>query len=76
MADVVALNARSATEENRQRFEAFIRSGCRADEAGRFLSRSRGGDYGMATTRAGWACWQAAIQDLIQQYQDSRKTDG
>lgn len=68
MAEIVALNATSPTEDMRQRFEAFVRRGCRADEAAAFLTRSRGGDYVMATTRAGWASWQAAIQDLIELY--------
>lgn len=50
MAEIVQLKATSPTEDMRQRFEAFIRRGCRADEASAFLARSRGGEYVMATT--------------------------
>ena len=72
MAEVIELNATSPTEDMRQRFEAFIRGGCRADEASAFLARSRGGEYVMGTAKAGWACWQAAIADLINLYQADR----
>ncbi len=75
MAKVVALNATSPTEEKRQRFEAWIRSGTCADEADIFLRRSRGGEYVMQTTRAAWAAWQAAIADLIIMYRDSKKPE-
>lgn len=68
MAKVIKLNATSPTEDMRQRFEAFVRSGCREDEASAYLTRSRGGDYVLGVTRAGWASWQAAIADLIDQY--------
>lgn len=68
MAEIITLNATSPTEGLRGRFEAFVRRGCREDEASAFLARSRGGDYVMAITRAGWASWQAAIADLIEQY--------
>lgn len=73
MAEIIALNARSSTEDMRQRFEAFVRRGCRADEASVFLARSRGGEYVMSATKAGWASWQAAIADLIELYQADRK---
>lgn len=73
MAEIITLNATSPAEEKRQRFEAFVRRGCREDEAAAFLARSRGGEYVMATTRAGWASWQAAIQDLIEMYQSETK---
>lgn len=74
MAEIVQLKATSQTEDMRQRFEAFIRRGCRADEASAFLARSRGGEYVMATTKAGWLCWQAAIADLIELYKaDTQK---
>lgn len=74
MPEVVKLNASSPTEDMRQRFEAFVRSGCREDEASAFLARSVGGEYVLPATKAGWASWRAAIQDLIEQYQaDIRK---
>lgn len=73
MPKIVALNATSGTEQQRQRFEAFVRRGCRADEAVAFLTRSRGGEYVLAATRAGWASWQAAIHDLIEMYQSETK---
>jgi hypothetical protein len=66
--EVIKLNAQSPTEDMRQRFEAFVRSGCREDEASAFLTRSVGGEYVLPATKAGWASWQAAIQDLIEQY--------
>jgi hypothetical protein len=59
-ADVVPLRVPvSATEVERQRFEEWVRLGCRKDEAVVFLARSKGGDYVLATARAGWAAWQA-----------------
>jgi hypothetical protein len=73
MAEIVALNATSGTAQQRERFEAFVRRGCTVAEADTFLTRSRGGEYVMATTRAGWASWQAAIQDLIELYQSEQK---
>lgn len=68
MGEVVQLKASSSTEDMRSRFEAFVRSGCRADEANTFLARSRGGEYVLSATKAGWASWQAAIADLIELY--------
>ena len=68
MGQVVNLNATSQTEDMRQRFEAFVRKGCREDEASTFLARSRGGEYVMNVTKAGWSSWQAAIADLIELY--------
>lgn len=68
MGQVIELKATSSTEDMRQRFEAFVRSGCRSDEADTFLTRTRGGEYVMATTKAGWASWQGAIADLIELY--------
>lgn len=73
MAEVIALNATSGTEQQRQRFEAFVRRGCTPAEAEIFLTRSRGGEYVMSATKAGWAAWQAAIQDLIEMYQSETK---
>ena len=73
MAEVIKLNATSPTEDMRQRFEAFVRSGCREDEASTFLARSRGGEYVMNVTKAGWASWQAAIRDLIELYKADTK---
>lgn len=75
MGDVVKLDATSPTEEMRKRFETFVRSGTRTDEASRFLTRSRGGEYVMATTRAGWAAWQGAIFDLVELYKAETKKD-
>jgi hypothetical protein len=74
VAKVVALNATSPTEEQRQRFEAWAKGGMTGPrEASTLLARSRGGDYVLATSRAAWAAWQAAIYDLIAQYQEAKK---
>jgi hypothetical protein len=68
---VISLNQPlSATEVQRQRFEAWAKSGMTGPrEASTLLARSRGGDYVLGTTRAAWAAWQAAVQDLIALYQ-------
>lgn len=74
MTEIVALNATSATEEQRQRFEAWAKSGMTGPrEASTLLARSRGGDYVQAATRAAWAAWQAAIQDLIELYEAEKR---
>lgn len=39
MAEIVTLNARSSTEDMRQRFEAFVRRGCRAGAPWRLMIR-------------------------------------
>jgi hypothetical protein len=73
MAKVVQLNARSATEDQRQRFEAWAKGGMTGPrEASTLLARSKGGDYVLPATRAAWASWQAAIQDLIELYKAQR----
>ncbi|HEY1630814.1 MAG TPA: hypothetical protein VGF56_05830 [Rhizomicrobium sp.] len=59
MATVVPLNAVSPTEIERLRFEAWVTRALRREEAIALLTRSRGGDYVLATARAGWAAWQA-----------------
>ena len=60
MSKVVALNAPvSGTGAERQRFEAFVKSQLSNDEARRFMTRTKGGEYLMTTTRAAWAAWQA-----------------
>lgn len=74
MAEIIPLNATSATEEQRQRFEAWAKGGMTGPrEASTLLARSRGGDYVLLTTRAAWLAWQAAIQDLIQLYLADQK---
>lgn len=74
MGKVVTLNATSPTEQQRQRFEAWAKGGMTGPrEASTLLARSKGGDYVLAATRAGWAAWQAAIQDLIDQYLKEKK---
>lgn len=74
MPKVIPLNATSATEQQRQRFEAWAKTGMTGPrEASTLLARSRGGDYVLAATRAAWAAWQAAIQDLIELYQSETK---
>jgi hypothetical protein len=73
MSNVTALNATSATEQQRQRFEAWAKSGMTGPrEATTLLARSKGGDYVLPASRAAWAAWQAAIQDLIEQYQAAK----
>jgi hypothetical protein len=73
MAKVIILNATSPTEQQRQRFEAWAKTGMTGPrEASTLLARSRGGDYVLAATRAAWAAWQAAIQDLIELYKEGR----
>ncbi len=74
MAQVIPLNATSPTEEQRQRFEAWAKGGMTGPrEASTLLARSRGGDYVLGVTRAAWAAWQAAIHDLIAQYQEAKQ---
>ncbi len=71
LSNSIELKAQSPTEEMRQRFEAWARSGLTGPrESSTLLARSRGGDYVLAATRAAWAAWQAAIQDLIELYQN------
>lgn len=60
MAEIVQLNQPiSATEAERQRFEAWAGTHLRGDERTSILARSKGGDYVLGTARAGWAAWQA-----------------
>lgn len=74
VAEIIALNAQSPTETQRQRFETWAKGGMTGPrEASTLLACSRGGDYVLAATRAGWAAWQAGIQDLIAQYIESKK---
>lgn len=68
MGDVIHLDATSPTEQMRLRYERFVRAGCTPAEAERFLTRTKGGEYLMLTTIAGWAAWQGAIADLLEQY--------
>lgn len=70
MAEIIEFKATSPTEDMRQRFEAWAKSGMTGPrESSTLLARSRGGDYVLAATRAAWAAWQASIQDLIELYQ-------
>ena len=74
MTNIVALNATSPTEEKRQRFEGWAKGGMTGPrEASTLLARSKGGDYVLPATRAAWAAWQAAINDLIDLYQSQAK---
>jgi len=55
---VIKIDA-SPTERERQRFERWASRALLRDEAQKLLARSKGGDYVLATARAGWAAWEA-----------------
>lgn len=65
----------SDTEADRQRFEAWAGSNLRTDEKTSLLARSKGGDYVLATARAGWAAWQARGLGIVASGKRSALTD-
>lgn len=55
----------SATEADRQRFEAWAGKMSPAHEASSLLARSKGGDYVNRVARGAWAAWQARGMTIL-----------